>query len=503
MSATLLIDQPEQKPESLFAAHSLSPSQRQSLAIQVLGRSESVSELSRAHHVSRKFLYQQADKAHQALDDAFDRPEDDAEVLFWLPVTKAWLRGLVLTLILVCHASYRGVVELFRDLLDTSICVGSVHNIVQEAVVCARQVNANEDLSAITIGAHDEIFQSKKPILVGCDVFSTYCYLLSKEEARDSTTWGVHLLELQERGLDLSATIADFGKGLRAGQAEAWPGVPCWGDTFHAFRQMGHLSTYLENRAVGAISTREKLEAKMQALKKKAKGQTLSKKLAYARQAEVRAVDLADEIAILLHWMQADILAVVGPDLSTREELYDFVVSQLRERESSAPHRIKPVVTTLENGRDELLAFVQDQEKHLFILAQQFQVAPHLIRTLFQCQAISETDPKRWLQEGELLHILGHRFHPIKQAVEDIIATTVRASSIVENINSRLRNYFFLRKQLGNDYLDLLRFFLNHRTFMRSKYAHRAGKSPAEILTGKQHPHWLSLLGFQPFKKVA
>ena len=67
MSTTPLIGQADEDREFIFAAHSLSPSKRQSLAIQVLGRTESVSELARKHNVSRKFLYHQADKAHQAL----------------------------------------------------------------------------------------------------------------------------------------------------------------------------------------------------------------------------------------------------------------------------------------------------------------------------------------------------------------------------------------------------------------------------------------------------
>ena len=37
----------------------------------------------------------------------------------------------------------------------------------------------------------------------------------------------------------------------------------------------------------------------------------------------------------------------------------------------------------------------------------------------------------------------------------------VRASSVVENHNSRLRNYFFLRKEIGGGYLELLRFLPN------------------------------------------
>ncbi len=62
---------------------------------------------------------------------------------------------------------------------------------------------------------------------------------------------------------------------------------------------------------------------------------------------------------------------------------------------------------------------------------------------------------------------------------------------------------FFLRRTLGNDYLDLLRFFLNHRTFLRSEHPEREGKSPTQLLIGESHPHWLELLGFDLFRKPA
>ena len=47
------------------------------------------------------------------------------------------------------------------------------------------------------------------------------------------------------------------------------------------------------------------------------------------------------------------------------------------------------------------------------------------------------------------------------------VTRTPRSSSLVENLNSRLRNYFTLRRHLGSPYLDLLRFFLNQRRYMR------------------------------------
>ena len=56
---------------------------------------------------------------------------------------------------------------------------------------------------------------------------------------------------------------------------------------------------------------------------------------------------------------------------------------------------------------------------------------------------------------------------------------------MVENLNSRLRNYFFLRRSLGDDYLNLLQFFLNNRCFMRSLKPERTGKSPKQLPTGE------------------
>ena len=110
------------------AAKAMEPRQRQGLALQALAGPETVSRLAQQHEVSRKFVYQQAAKAEEALDEAFSSAErNDDQVLFHLPVTKAWLRQMVLGLTLICHSSIRGVAELFRDVFDYPIAVGTVH----------------------------------------------------------------------------------------------------------------------------------------------------------------------------------------------------------------------------------------------------------------------------------------------------------------------------------------------------------------------------------------
>ena len=54
-----------------WAAQRLLPQERRNLAIQVLAGAQPVSDLAREYEVSRKFLYQQAHTAEEALNEAF------------------------------------------------------------------------------------------------------------------------------------------------------------------------------------------------------------------------------------------------------------------------------------------------------------------------------------------------------------------------------------------------------------------------------------------------
>ena len=55
-------------------------------------------------------------------------------------------------------------------------------------------------------------------MLAGVDAASTYCYVLAGEAHRDGDTWGVHLLDTRQQGLNPDYTIADAGQGARLGQ---------------------------------------------------------------------------------------------------------------------------------------------------------------------------------------------------------------------------------------------------------------------------------------------
>jgi len=130
------------------------------------------------------------------------------------------------------------------------------------------------------------------------------------------------------------------------------------------------------------------------------------------------------------------------------------------------------------------------------------KVSPAAFRTIYELEGLPDADPSKWQRESEVRRELRSAFSPIQLAVRGL-ADTVRASSLVENINSRLRPWVLLWKTPNQPHLHLLRFSFHHRRFMRSERAERVGRSPAEILTGQDQPHWLEQLGFQRFRRSA
>ena len=487
---------PSSKKTACFcSAKQLTNHERQQLAEKALAGTESISDLAKESQTSRQFIYQQKAKAQAGINHAFSGSKP-SEVLFYIPVTKAWITQVVLALVLICHAPFRGVIVFLRDIFDYPISLGTVHTIVQEAINTTQDLQKTEDLSPIIAAAHDEIFQVNQPVLAGVDLDSTYTYLLVKESHRDGTTWGTHFLDCQTKGFDPDYTIADGGKGLRAGQREAMPDTPCHGDVFHILMEMGKVTRKLENKAyrlIKACDDLAKTRLKQQAVSTDALKEALRK--------EQEAIQRYEEVHLMQQWMQYDLLALNGLDQETRHELYEFVVMELQRLEDSAPYDIRPIRVALQKQKPDLLGFAIRLDDELGGIALEHQQAMDLIRQVATLQGQSSKLPHYWTNYSALQCALGHAFTTVMAAVAQWRQGFHRTSSLVENLNSRLRQYFFLRRHIGGGYLDLLRFYFNHRVYERSLRKERSGCSPAELMTGEKHPHWLEMLGFTLFKK--
>jgi hypothetical protein len=96
-----------------------------------------------------------------------------------------------------------------------------------------------------------------------------------------------------------------------------------------------------------------------------------------------------------------------------------------------------------------------------------------------------------WLACAEGL--LGNEFDPLKALVFDKLDTIVRASSLVEMVNSLIRPYLNSCKgQITQETLNLIMFYHNHRRYKSGK---RQGKAAIELLTGEPlEASWWELL---------
>ncbi len=162
-----------------------------------------------------------------------------------------------------------------------------------------------------------------------------------------------------------------------------------------------------------------------------------------------------------------DILSLAGSSWEERMELMEFVIEELKKRGNKTYRGVKALRVALFNQKENLLAFAKIIDEKLTQIAQSFHIPLSWVREVCLWQKKPLSQNIYWQRWSQLYQKLSDKFLEVKQAVEEALKSTPRASSLLENLNSRLRNYFHLRKHLGSDYLQLLRFFLNYRRFVR------------------------------------
>ena len=86
--------------------------------------------------------------------------------------------------------------------------------------------------------------------------------------------------------------------------------------------------------------------------------------------------------------------------------------------------------------------------------------------------------------------------YDVVACVQNVIDHTVRASSLVENLNGRIRPFMNAKRRIHHSFFPLLQLFLNTKHYRRSRKDERCGKSPLEMLTGLPHPPFLTMLGY-------
>ena len=478
-------------------------STKREIGLQSMSGDSTVSSLSREHNCCRNTVYKQKNKALHAVNKAFQEPNDDT-VIFYIPVNKNFIFMVVIALSCICNSSYRGIIFFIKTILGYDISIGNVFNILDDASDKAKKVNDSYSFESIKDSAADEVFHRNSPILAVVDIKSRFCPLLIKDKSRDGDTWGVHLLDLEERGYSPDVNIIDSAKGLISGYTQALPMVKLRHDHFHMIMDFKKCSRFLKNKEASTSTAIIKLYEKIDKPKNSENKESLTTELSSLLEEHSIIEKTHKSFNILSQWMQFDVLQLAGLPPKDREILYDFIVSEMETIAAIHPHRLSAILTSLKSRKKELLDVANELDDKFKIISKEHNLPLEIIWEICHMARSSSMDSCKYNNKAlEMEALLGDKFDIIEDAVLLILEETHRCSSIVENFNSRLSPYLDERRYISQKRLDLLQFFLNHMRFMRSAHDNLVNKSPAEAMTGKTHKPWLEILGFKPIQKLA
>lgn len=406
-------------------------------------------------------------------------------------IDKKTIRRIIVSCAVECKGSIEDIQAHLENIFDIHISEGSISNILTEAAEKAKAFNDSIPLDRIKIGVSDEIFQAGSPVLVGVEPLSTYVYLMNPSKKRDSLAWWMAYCEKQEnQGLNIEESVTDGGLGMKKGIKEAYENIREQYDIFHMLMKFTKAENIYGNKVYGLINAEYKCEKKFSKAKPKITQEECEKACAKSS----IAIAKYDILKILIMWIH-ELLNFGGYSYEERTELINFILEELSHIQINSSY-LDEAIKTLSSNKESLLYFVKKAEKLFLELSIEEGIRLDTLNLFWQQHGISSSKNKYWILDSRLKSSLGNNYCRIKAKATEILKTIVRCSSIVENINSQIRPYLFLKRVLKGKFLDLLQFYLNTRKYLNSRVKERKGKSPLELLTGKEHVNWLDILGY-------
>jgi len=446
-----------------------------------------VSKLAEEYHTNRQFVYAQREKVQELLDKDFDA---SLPVIPCVTMDRELIQKTIFGCMVICNGSTEDTQEFLETIFQTRLSIGTISATINALADQAKEFNDSISLEEIKTGAHDEIFQADTAVLVGVEPQSTYVYLCEGSETRDGTAWGCALLDKQKQGLNIETSVNDAGTGLIKGIQDVYPEAKIQNDIFHAEKKVSLCMYRAERAAYKMIRLEYKLEHKYT----KAQGTKKEKHLKEYEAAVVQsltAIDFYDTLYILYTWLK-EAFQIGGYSYEERKYMLHFIINELEGLPITKI--LTEAITYLMLNQDSLLTFVQDIQEQIKEFAKAQKVDTDSLNLMWE-QLKYKTSSKQYNDiEITLIDTLRQNYTYVRNKFNDFTYKIVRASSIVECINSLIRPYLSLKRAVYGNFLPLVQFYLNTRRYRRSRCKERVGKSPIELLTHRQYPSPVNIL---------
>ncbi len=456
-----------------------------------------MTQIAQDYHISRTFLYQLTWAAQHQLETLFSTPTSLA------PGLQSPLEPLMLLLRLEAACSIPSLSSILKRLEYQPNSVGSLSESLQ---AYGRAVPSTLSMSQQTVVFYlsDEIFAIRHPILVTIEAHSTAILKIELASDRSAETWQAHFADLGAHRFHSIGMASDRGVGLTAGYRAACQEGFWVCDQFHEFQDLFHRCHQLQRKAYGAIGKEIEAAEKFANAKSEANLQKRLKQYEQAHQACEQAIARYDQLDLLLHLLSDTLhfcsdagrlrtVEAVRADLS-------IILSLMQEIDDE---KLPKLLTSLRSHLDDIcVPFRQVESVHAELLEfipqpiiDALVLAWHHDHLSYQAHGKKKHYHRReceyWLDFSEAL--LDEQFDGFKVLAFEKLDAIVKASSLVEMVNSLIRPYLNSSKgHITQETLNLIMFYHNHRRYKGGK---RQGKAPIELLTGEVlEADWVDLL---------
>jgi hypothetical protein len=446
-----------------------------------------MTQIAQDYHISRTFLYQLSWAAKHHLEALFS----DSQHLIEPPdfPIEAW----VLVLRLEGQCSIPSMSSIFKYFDYQPNSVGYLSQYLKDygrSVPSTLRVSETKMVFSLS----DEIFAIGAPILVTVEGQSTAILKIELASDRSAATWEAHFKDLDKHLFHSIGMASDRVAGLMAGYQAACQDGRWVCDQFHEFQELFHRCQQLERKAYGAIAEEHEAAELFHNAKSEAK---LQKRLGqYERSHQVceQAMARYDQLSLVLQWLR-ETLHLCSPlgRLRTVEGVRSDLTYLLDMIQEVDDEKLTKLLKPIRSHVDDILVpFEQVESIHGELLelmpepiVDALVLAWHHDHLSYQSHGKIKYAHQQQSQQGLDFSegLLDKQFESHKALAFEKLDSVVKASSLVEMINSILRPYLNSCKgQITQETLNLIMFYHNHR---RYKGGRRQGKAPIELLTGE------------------
>jgi hypothetical protein len=482
------------------------------LHAQIFGEWGRITELSREFGISRRFVYMLLNTMLPLAELCFGEAQKEPSIA----KQKRLSFEAMLALRLTGQSAIERISSIMKRFGMRNASVGFInHSLKQIGAILPNTASTEGNEIAVVIFLSDEIFCKQIPILVTVEPISSAILRIELADGRKAENWKHHWKCLEENGYYTAYLVCDEGKGLCTAKGEALPDAVRQPDTYHAIaHRLGIWVERLEKAAYKAIEEEDYCHKKLDSARS---GRVINKRTEGYEEAKREAdkkIELYESFHYLYHCLIAE-LRIFGKNGRVRRRMeaedniracLDLIESLENEKLNKQVKKVRRILPDLLNYFDTAIEVVRRLENRADItqdaldaLCLAWQWHKSVIKSKKPDRTKNCKENERFWLEYVHSH-LQEDYKDIKEQIYRELDTIVQSSALVECINSIIRPYLNSSKNhVSQEMLNLIMFYHNHRRYNAGK---RKGKTPLEILTGKQQQEdWITLLIDQVRKK--